>query len=200
MVYPPSFPFCPKCGRFFDINRKPDLCPDCQEQGWSFSLHRSSFRYEGLIKEIILLYKYGKIKILGQALARKSLSVLAGSELWIGLEVIVPVPLYSSRERERGFNQSEVIARELSRSKKLKLVSRALIKVKDTPPQASLEALARRENVKGVYRVRQKEAIKDKIVLLVDDVFTTGSTIEECSRVLMEAGAKEVRAMTVAQA
>jgi ComF family protein len=200
MVYPPSFPFCPRCGRFFEINRKPDLCPDCEEQRWSFSLHRSCFRYEGLIKEIILLYKYGKIKVLGQALARKCLSVLDASELWTGLEVIVPVPLYSSRQRERGFNQSEVIARELSRRKKIRLVSGAIVKVKDTPPQASLEAAARRENVKGVYRVKQKEAIKGKVVLLVDDVFTTGSTIEACSRVLMEAGAKEVRAMTVAQA
>jgi len=138
--------------------------------------------------------------VLGQALARKCLSVLDASELWTGLEVIVPVPLYSSRQRERGFNQSEVIARELSRRKKIRLVSGAIVKVKDTPPQASLEAAARRENVKGVYRVKQKEAIKGKVVLLVDDVFTTGSTIEACSRVLMEAGAKEVRAMTVAQA
>lgn len=167
---------------------------------WSFSLHRSCFRYEGLIKEIILLYKYGKIKILGRALANQVLVSLDDSALWEGLEVVVPVPLQPSRQKERGFNQAEEIARHISKVKKLALASRAISKIKDTLPQASLEAKLRRENVKGAYKIREREKIENKIVLLVDDVFTTGSTIEECSRVLKEAGAREVRALTIAHA
>ncbi len=167
---------------------------------WSFSLHRSCFRYEGIIKEIILLYKYGKIKILGQALAHQVLVSLDDSALWNGLEVIVPVPLQPGRRKERGFNQAEEIARYIGKVKKLGIASQAIIKIKDTLPQASLEAKLRRENVKGAYKIGEKNKIENKIVLLVDDVFTTGSTIEECSRVLKEAGAREVRAITIAHA
>ncbi len=196
----PSSPYCQICGRFMERRQGADICTDCQQTKWSFSLHRSCFRYEGLIKEIILLYKYGRFRILGRDLANLILLFLVDNSIWDGLEVVVPVPLQARRQKERGFNQAEVIARYIGKTKGLPIASRAIIKIKDTPPQASLEAKLRRENVKGAYKIGQKDKIRNKIVLLVDDVFTTGSTIEECSRILKEAGAREIRAITVAQA
>lgn len=125
---------------------------------------------------------------------------LDDSAFWDGLEVVVPVPLHPRRQKERGFNQAEEIARYISKVKKLAMVSRGIIKIRDTFPQASLEAKLRRENVKGAYKIGEKDKIENKVVLLVDDVFTTGSTLEECSRVLKEAGAREVRVLTIAHA
>lgn len=107
----------------------------------------------------------------------------------------------SSKEREgRGFNQAQVIAKELANLEKIKLLEGVLVKTKNVPPQTFLQLKEREKNVRGAFRVVKKEKIKDRVVLLVDDVYTTGSTVRECSLVLKEAGAKEVKALTIAQA
>jgi len=196
----PSAAYCWRCGRFFAVVGEPYLCLQCQVQLPPFSLHRSCARYEGVMKELILLYKYAKLKVVGQRLANLALGFVREEEFWAGLEVVVPVPLHPKKQRERGFNQSLEIARVVGRARGLEVEDKALIKIRNNPPQASLEAEDRRANVKGAYQVRKTEKIKGKVVLLVDDVFTTGSTIEECSRVLKQAGAQEVRALTLAQA
>lgn len=196
----PAAAYCWRCGRFFAAEGEPYLCLQCQRQAPPFSLHRSCTRYEGKMRELILLYKYAKLKVVGRRLANLALDFIREEEFWAGLEVVVPVPLHPQKQRERGFNQSLEIARVVGRARGLEVENKALIKIRNNPPQASLEAEERRANVKGAYQVKRKEKIKDKVVLLVDDVFTTGSTIEECSRVLKQAGAKEVRALTLAQA
>ncbi|MCX7973499.1 MAG: ComF family protein [Candidatus Aminicenantes bacterium] len=199
-IHPPNLPACSTCGRYGEIKTGQDVCFNCQQEKWSFSFHRSCALYQGEIKEIILLFKYARIKFLGKDLANLALSFLANSFLWEGLDLVVPVPLYPKRKKERGFNQAEELARHICRAKKIPLAPRALIKIKDNLPQASLEAKERRQNVKGVYELIQKDQIKDKTILLVDDVFTTGSTLNECSLILKKAGAREVRALTIAQA
>jgi competence protein ComFC len=110
------------------------------------------------------------------------------------------VPLYRRRQKERGFNQAQIIARELARIKKLELVDNALVKIKNVAPQTSLEARERAQNVRGAFQVRRQEKLKNRVILLVDDVYTTGSTINECSLALKRAGVKDVRALTIAQA
>lgn len=139
--------------------------------------------------------------MLGKALATFSCQALGKEEaLWWGLDGIIPVPLFPERERQRGFNQAAILTRELAKLKKIALIEGQLIKVKNTSPQTSLEAAERHKNLKGAFAVVDFHGIKGKTVLLVDDVFTTGSTIQECSSVLIEAGAQEVRALTIAQA
>jgi len=125
-----------------------------------------------------------------------------GSEedLWLDVDAIVPVPLHPVREKERGFNQSQVLAKRLSEIKKIQLLDKRLVKVKNIPPQTSLQANERARNVRGAFKVKRPETVKDKVILLVDDVYTTGSTLRECSLALREAGAKEVKAMTIARA
>lgn len=121
-------------------------------------------------------------------------------KLWWETDFIIPVPLHPEKEKKRGFNQAGLLARELATRTQIKLVEDQLVKVRRTLAQTSLEAKGREKNLKGAFEVRNKEKIKDKIVLLVDDVFTTGSTLQACSLALRKAGALEVRALTVAQA
>ncbi|MFQ6038919.1 MAG: ComF family protein, partial [Candidatus Aminicenantales bacterium] len=104
------------------------------------------------------------------------------------------------REKERGFNQALAVARELSGKKGIKLDPHVLVRTRATPPQTSLEAEERKKNVRGAFAALSPEAVRGRTVLLVDDVFTTGSTLEECALTLRKAGAAEVRALTIAQA
>jgi len=153
------------------------------------------------LKDTIILFKYRGFQALSKPLARFVLQTLGKEEsLWWGVDCIIPVPLFPEKEKKRGYNQASELARELAVQKGAVFLKNQLIKVKNTLPQTSLEGSKRRKNLKGAFAVIDKKAIEGKTVLLVDDVFTTGSTVEECSSTLKKAGALEVRALTIAQA
>ena len=129
--------------------------------------------------------------------------------LWEALEakdaVLVPVPLHSSRQRERGFNQAELLARGLSgllrkTGKGPRLETHCLRRTRSTPPQTGLSLAARRENVRGVFAVDHPEVVRDLEAVLVDDVMTTGATLSACAAALKHAGATRVCALTLARA
>jgi len=192
---------CLCCGKFFDDSGEPHFCRQCVLQRPFFSVHRSCGPYFGSLKDTIILFKYRGYRVLGKALATFALQALGREEsLWWGVDNIIPVPLFPEKQKKRGFNQASVLAKELARQKDIELIEGQLIKVKRTPPQTSLEASDRRKNLKGAFKVVHDQGIKGKTVLLVDDVYTTGSTLQECSLALMKAGALEVRALTIAQA
>jgi len=109
------------------------------------------------------------------------------------------VPLHPRRRRERGFNQAELLAGELSAGTGLEVASGALVRRKDTAPQAGLSAAQRRENVAGAFAVRKRAQIADRVVVVVDDVLTTGATALACARALREGGAGEVRLLAAAR-
>jgi competence protein ComFC len=192
---------CLCCGKFFDDSGEPHFCRQCLMQRPVFSVHRSCGPYSGILKDIIILFKYRGYSVLGKELATFVLKTLGREEsLWWGLESIIPVPLSPQKEKQRGFNQASLLAKELATQKKIELVLDQLIKVKTTPSQTSLEAADRRKNLKGAFKIAHDRGIDGKTVLLVDDVYTTGSTLQECSLELMKAGALEVRALTIARA
>jgi ComF family protein len=194
-------PFCPCCGRFFESEVESHLCQACLEKEPALARHRSFSRYEGPVKEVILLFKYRGFKVLGNWLGDLLAENLGSEEdLWEGVDALIPVPLHPKKERKRGFNQAQVLAKRLAAHKSLSLLERRLIKVANVPAQTSLEAGERAKNVRGAFRIRKAKDLEGKIVLLVDDVYTTGSTLRECSLVLKKAGVREVRAVTVAQA
>lgn len=200
-ITPHRSSYCLCCGRFFVGHGDPHLCQHCLKGSPPFSFHRSCGQYRGKLKDIILLYKYHSFRVLGQDLANLIQRSLGREErLWWEVEAIIPVPLHPKKKRQRGFNQAQVIAKCLSRLRGVELVERRLIKIRNVPPQTSLELKDRQKNVLGTFRVVKRETIKGKVVLLVDDVYTTGATIRECSAALREAGVKEIRAITVAQA
>ncbi len=194
-------PFCLCCGRFFDGAGDPHLCADCLESRPPFTRHRSGARYDGVVKDLILLYKYRGFEVLSGVLADFLIRSLGREEdLWSGVEAVIPVPLHSAKEKSRGFNQARLLAKRLGRQKNIPLVAGRLVKVRPTPAQTTLEARERETNLKGAFQVRKTDALRGRVVILVDDVYTTGSTIRECSRALKKAGTKEVRAVTIAQA
>jgi ComF family protein len=116
-----------------------------------------------------------------------------------GSDVVVPVPLHPRRLRERGFNQAALMARELARRTGRRCGEGALVRRRDTAPQAGLSAAARRRNVASAFAVRRRALVADRVVTLVDDVFTTGATVYACAQVLREAGAREVRLLSAAR-
>lgn len=195
----PSYCIC--CGRFFEALEEPHLCQDCLQKRPPFSHHRSCGKYKGKLKDIILLYKYRHFQVLGKDLAHLVCRALGREEeIWWKVDTVIPVPLHPKRKKERGFNQAQIIAKELARIKGIELGDGLLVKTKNVPPQTSLRIEERVENVSGAFGVVDGEKIRGKGVLLVDDVYTTGSTIRECSSVLRNAGVEEVKALTIAQA
>ena len=114
--------------------------------------------------------------------------------------VLVPVPLEKRKLKWRGFNQSEEIGKEISKFLNIPLINDILFKIKETPPQVELSEKEREENIKEVFIIRNREKILGKKILLVDDIYTTGSTMEECSQVLKKAGATEVIGIVIARA
>jgi competence protein ComFC len=194
-------PVCLCCGRFFEGAGDDHLCARCLDRVPPYTVQRSCGRYDGVLKELILLFKYGRVSILRRPLARFAAAALDAEDgLWLGADLLVPVPLHPRRKRERGFNQSQLLAKELARIRGMRVLEGCLVKVRNVPPQTSLEAAGREKNVRGAYAVRREARVVGKVVVLVDDVFTTGSTLAECGLVLKRAGAREVRALTLAQA
>lgn len=200
-IVPHRAPLCPCCGRFFEGSGGDHLCGSCLDEPPAFSLHRSAGRYGAVLKDALLLLKFRGCRPLAGELAAFAREALRREEgLWWEADRLVPVPLHRRRLRERGFNQAAVIAGEIGRLTGIGVERRALKKIRATAAQTSLERHERRANVRGAYAVPDPERIRGKVVLLVDDVFTTGATIRECAGVLRKAGAKDVRALTVAQA
>lgn len=160
---------------------------------WKYIDSLSSFgAYDGVIKEAIHCFKYGGVKRVGKELGR-----LLGSIMPPEIDILIPVPLHIKKLRTREFNQSAVLAKELSKIWKISLSLTILVKIKDNIEQASLEANDRYINVKNAYAVTNP--VKGIKAGLVDDVVTTGATLMECAKVLKKAGAKEIHAITLAK-
>jgi competence protein ComFC len=192
--------YCVRCGRFFDGRAAPHLCRDCLASRPLYSRHRSGAPYQGNLRQVIILMKYEGFRVLGRDLAAFALRALGDQwPLWAGLDAIVPVPLHGKKLKRRGFNQAEIVARAIGRVKGIPVRRGVLVRVRNTPAQTSLEGRDRRRNLAGAFAVRRPGWVRGKTLLLVDDVYTTGSTIRECCRALRRAGAEEVRAMTLAR-
>lgn len=202
-------PVCPCCGIPFKssvaLARSPDyLCGTCRKQKFYFTKASALGYYEGTLSEAIHIFKYEKkqsmAKYLNNLIAEDLLQKLAE------IDVIVPVPLHKMRLTERGFNQSLLIAHHIANSivgAGLKPASTLSIdglqRTRWTRPQIELSREERLRNVKGAFAVRDSISFKGKNLLLIDDVYTTGATVNECARVLKKAGAKEVAVFTLAR-
>jgi ComF family protein len=161
--------------------------------------------YEGGLRELIHILKYGQVRPAANVLGRMLSEVIAGLEPAFGPDtvVVVPVPLHARRLRQRGFNHSELIVRAALKLRpagdRLMLDCKILERNRDTQSQTGLTRHQRRENIRGAFVVAKPEELSGRGVLLVDDVFTTGTTVSECARVLLRAGASKVWVATVAR-
>ncbi len=159
--------------------------------------------YEGALRDLIHLLKYGKVLPVAPVLGKMLADPIARLNFDPGPVVVIPVPLYSAKGRERGFNQSELIARaalrHLARPESFQLKTWVFRRQRATRSQIGLTRHQRRENLRGAFAVTRPEAVSGRQVLLIDDVFTTGTTASECARVLLRAGAAKVWVVTVAR-
>jgi ComF family protein len=149
--------------------------------------------YEGRLRDIVHALKYDPRPTIARPLAARMRA--AGADALADADVVVPVPLHRSRERARGFNQARELARHLGRP-----MADVLVRTRKTETQTDLPAERRHVNVRGAFTVRRAAALEGRIVVLVDDVRTTGATLSVCASVLLNAGAVEVRALTAAKA
>ena len=194
------FSFCLRCGRFIPSCDESIRCEWCQKLPLPYSLHRSCGPYRDRLKDVILLLKFHGCAPLAEDLAAYACkSVVPQDVLWNNVDMVVPVPLHKKKRKRRGYNQSGLFARALSRRMDLPFKDNVLRKIHYGRPQMLLEAEERRKNVRNEYFLNKPVSINGKTLLLVDDVFTTGATVGECSRVLLKGGAKEVRVLTLAQ-
>lgn len=194
-------PLCPSCGRPFTAAPGEDhLCEECILLHSPFSIARAWGRYEGVLLDAIHLFKYhGRISV-GEALGRMMAKVPPTSLAIRSYSLVVPVPLHPKRLRERGFNQSLILARQIAKQHAIPLDFSALRRRSHTEAQVNLSGKERRANVRGAFAVTDRSKIKRHRILLVDDVYTTGSTVMECANVLMQNGAREVAVLTLARA
>jgi len=202
--------FCFLCKKEGDY-----LCEDCEailEIAPTHQKHKTRYLSDlyyplsyshPLLKKLILAFKYEPfVKQLKNVLARlivHHFQLLDAKPNFIN-SLIVAVPLDKKKLKWRGFNQAEEIAKELGRFLEIPFYFDVLIKIKSNNPQAATEAEQRRENVKNIFRAQNLEKIKNKNIILVDDVYTTGATMEECAKTLKENGAKEITGIVVARA
>ena len=152
------------------------------------------------LRRVVQKFKYGRRVSLGKPLGRLLAEGCKGFLESCSADIIVPVPLHPKRLRWRGFNQSVLLARQLSRTYHIPLDPFVIYRSKETPPQTQLTEAERRKNVRGVFALNPQKAIDGKRVLLVDDVYTSGATVNECSGCLKRGGAKEVYVLTLARA
>jgi ComF family protein len=155
--------------------------------------------YEGSLRTVLLELKFRGRRRVAARLAEEILATGPTRGLLVPGAVLVPVPLHPRRRRERGYNQCELLAEEVCRRAGVEVARGVLVRRKDTSPQAGLSAAARRRNVEGAFAVRQRGRLAGRPVVLLDDVWTTGATARSCARILKEAGATEVRLLSVAR-
>ena len=189
-------PLCTCCGRVFEGRDGADrLCGDCQAEPPPFSRARAAALYEEPVSQAVTRFKFGRqmayLPVMQHWLRRPLCLELAAAA-----DLVAPVPLHPKRLKNRGFNQSLSLALAFPEAP---LAREALVRTRHTPPQVGLKPKERRDNVKGAFAVPDPVLVKGKNVLLVDDLYTTGSTVRECARVLLKAGARRVEVLTVAR-
>ena len=179
-------------------------CPVCRRIDRPYERAAAYGSYDGGLRELVHLLKYHGVRPAATVLGRMLAEAIASfePELDHGSILVIPVPLYKGKLRQRGFNQAELIARAaltVAACERLQLAPDALQRTRDTHSQIGLTSHQRRENLRGAFAVSRAQEVTGRSVLLVDDVYTTGTTVSECARVLRRAGASGVWVATVAR-
>lgn len=194
-------PICPSCGRPFGspetLIESPEYeCLSCRKAPPHYDQALAAGLFEGPLREAIHIYKYRPLRSLGKYLSHW----MAGQvRMTVPLDVAMPVPLHKKRLRLRGFNQSLLLAHGVSERFMIPLNYDNLIRSRDTRPQVELSGSERAENVRGAFSLLRPAEVCEKKILLIDDVFTTGATMNECAKVLKDAGAATVTVLTLAR-
>ncbi len=207
LIYPP---ICGICGKL-----NPDfLCHKCEKllesQGkfkiekqlntsYYFKEHLYMFEYQGIIRKIILNYKFKDKAYLYKTLVNFLLKNQKFFQILQSYDTMISVPISRKRRKERGYNQSELIAKEIAIKLSLEYNPKSLFKAKNIIEQSKLNKEERKKNIQGVYELHNFKILQNKKILLIDDIYTTGSTVNECSKVLNQAQPKKIGVLTLAK-
>ena len=206
MIYPQ---ICGICGKI-DPN---SLCKKCEKkienqldisiiknvEDKYFDELMSIFKYEGMVRKLILNYKFNEKSYMYMTFVNLLLKDKKIFENIKNYDTIIPVPISKKRQKERGYNQSELIAKEIAKKIKLEYRNNCLIKTKNIIEQNKLNKEEREKNIIGVYNLENGQLLENKKILLIDDIYTTGSTVNECSKILRKANPNKIGILTIAK-
>lgn len=188
---------CNKCGKSLEKEYLLEDCHECIQQDHYFTRAISCVEYDEISKKIIFDLKYNKKRYLSYHMAE----IMANRIKSFGkmdIDIIIPVPMYRKKEKRRSFNQAYLIASFFGKMMNIKVDKKILIKIKDTEAQNKLKKDERKKNLKNVFEFVSNKDIEGKNILLIDDVYTTGSTVDECSRILRKSGVSNIYVLTFA--
>lgn len=190
--------FCQSCGQVLPDGGR--LCFLCRKNTYHFEYVRAVCKYNETIKKAIYKFKYQKQNFLYKYLGKLLVDYLnEEKETGDKTDLIIPVPLHWFRYYKRGFNQSGLLAKKLAENLSKPVMVQNLRRIRGTKPQYNLSLEMRKENIVGAFIVKNKESIKNKNILLVDDICTTTITLNECARVLKKAGANKIYCLVLAR-
>lgn len=193
-------PFCQKCSRHLSDAHQ-TLCGDCLRKDFRFDYAFSPCFYNETMRKLLHIFKYGNKTSLRHCFIEIVFSFLKNRPVSLdSIDLVIPIPLHPVRLRERGYNQSSLLAEGLAQKLELPICRQNLIRARHTQNQARVPPKNRFTNIEGAFRIKHPAKIKDKSVLLVDDLLTSGTTVSEAARVLKEAGARRVDVLTLALA
>ena len=193
-------PYCMKCGKpFYEEERTKEYCYDCNRYQRSFVRSYSLLRYEGMVKKSMYQFKYYNKREFADWYAKELVRRYEREWTRVQIDCIIPVPIHKRKKRQRGYNQAEVLAKRIAKLLEIPCYPNGLIRVIETRPQKELDNKDRYRNLKQAFRIgtlgKEQEL---KTVLLIDDIYTTGATLEACTQVLLESGrTKRVYGCTV---
>jgi ComF family protein len=188
--------FCPQCGAILNSNK----CEMCEEINYCFDKAFSAFSYTKVMKSLIYSIKYDDMKKVGEFLA------FYLSEYWekyvniLDIDYVIPVPLHKVKKRMRGYNQASIIGENFAKLLNFKFDSSLIKRIYFTKTQTKLTKFQRAKNIKNAFKITKADKIKDKNILVIDDVFTTGSTVNEISEMLKNNNAGKIYILTVSRA
>ena len=207
LIYPPV---CGMCGKI----SKENLCNKCSikikqyeitnkyiqiKKDMFFDEIKCILNYKSDIRKTIIQYKFNNRAYLYKTFSKIILKNKKTCGFLKKYDIIIPVPMHIKRKRKRGYNQTELIAKEIAKNIDIKLITNNLVKTKNIKSQSKLSKRQRKENVKNVFELKRKDDIKNKNILIFDDIYTTGSTVNECAKVLKNAGANKIGILTLAK-
>jgi len=187
---------CMKCGRPILVMGPDGVCSECKSTYRYFDCVASVFEFSGIIQGALYRLKFDGEMEIAQAIGKFMADKLQKTG-W-EIDVIIPVPLHPDRLSERGFNQSYLLSQEIGRRCNIDVYGEVLIRQRYTESQVPLSRLQRMRNVKDAFSIKESRVIKDRNVLLVDDIMTTGATLNECSSILKKHGARKVYCLAAA--
>lgn len=164
-----------------------------------FNTHFYLFKYEGIIRNLLIKYKFNEKAYLYNSFCefiKKYQKELLKNEIY---DIIIAVPISKKKYKIRGYNQSTLLASKIAKNMNIKFEKNIIVKTKNNTSQSTLTKEKRKQNVKGVYKILNKKSILNKRILLIDDIYTTGATVNECSKLLKENGAKLIDVFTIAK-